>query len=140
MAVKKEEKKLTQKQKNIIYTSIFFAVVLTFFVMNNINGEPEQGPYPPGYKTGSESKMLSLADYQGKIVILDFWATWCGPCRRGIPDLIELKKKYKDKGLEIIGISVDEYSRNTKAQVVPFMKEYGINYPIVYADLNVIGM
>ena len=57
MAVKNvEKKKLTQKQKNIIYTSIFFAVVLTFFIINNTNGGPEQGPYPPGYKRNAESE------------------------------------------------------------------------------------
>ncbi|MBS3945024.1 MAG: TlpA family protein disulfide reductase, partial [Melioribacter sp.] len=67
-------------------------------------------------------------------VILDFWATWCPPCRKGIPDLVELKKKYASKGVEIIGISVDQ---ETKPDVVPFIKEYGINYPIVYGNTSV---
>ena len=77
---------------------------------------------------------IKLTDYKGKVVILDFWATWCPPCRKGIPDLIELQKNYKND-LVIIGISVDTDTRN---DVIPFMKQYGINYHIVYADNDVV--
>ncbi|RMD51002.1 MAG: TlpA family protein disulfide reductase, partial [Ignavibacteria bacterium] len=97
------------------------------FIMNNTNGEPEEGPLPPGYNpnhaTASkmapdfelptvDGKKLKLSDYKGKVVIIDFWATWCPPCRRGIPDLISIKKEYS-KNLEIIGISVDKITRAT---------------------------
>jgi thiol-disulfide isomerase/thioredoxin len=77
---------------------------------------------------------LKLSEYKGKIVVLDFWATWCGPCRKGIPDLIEIQKKYKDK-VAIIGISLDT---DTKSDVVPFIKRYGINYPVVYGNSEVV--
>ncbi|MFH1197995.1 MAG: TlpA disulfide reductase family protein [bacterium] len=139
------------KYKNWIYTGAFLVVVLVLFVVNNSESEPEQGPYPPNYIPASntepkiapdftlpthEGKELKLSDYKGKVVILDFWATWCPPCRRGIPDLIALKEQYKNKGLEVIGISIDEFSRDTKAEVVPFVKEYGINYPVVYGTID----
>lgn len=80
-------------------------------------------------------KTVKLSDHKNKIVILDFWATWCPPCRKGIPDLIKLQKKYKDQ-LVIIGISLDT---DTKKDVVPFAKNYGINYPVVYGNQEVVN-
>jgi len=79
-------------------------------------------------------KKVKLSDFKGKIIILDFWATWCPPCRAEIPGFIELYKKYKDKGVEIIGISLDE---GGVRDVVPFMKEFGINYHILIGNYKV---
>ena len=76
---------------------------------------------------------LSLSSYRGKIVIIDFWATWCGPCVSEIPGFIRLKSKYSPQGFEIIGISVDR----DRSAVVNFAKEKKINYPIVFADSRV---
>ena len=81
-----------------------------------------------------DGKIVKLSDYKGKIIIIDFWATWCPPCRRGIPDLVELQKEYK-KDLVVIGISLD--AAKTIKDVPGFIKEYGINYPIVYGDQQV---
>ena len=77
---------------------------------------------------------IKLSDHKGKIVIVDFWATWCPPCRRGIPDLIDIQKEYKND-VVIIGISLDT---QTKPDVVPFIKEFGINYPVAYATMEVV--
>jgi cytochrome c biogenesis protein CcmG/thiol:disulfide interchange protein DsbE len=131
-------KGLTKRQRSWMYTSVFFAIVLILFVINNINGEPEQGPYPPNYKAAS-AETLKLSDLKGKIVILDFWATWCPPCRKGIPDLIQIKKDWGEKDVEIVGISVDAITRGgrTANDVIPFMKSYGINYPIIKGNSQV---
>ena len=141
--LKTEEKKgfnlQNPKHRSYLYTGLFFAAVIFFFIINNTNGEPEEGPYPPNYNTVNASELVNLSDFRGKVVIIDFWATWCPPCRKGIPDLIEIKKEFNNKDVEIIGISLDDItSRGTsKADVPPFIKEYGINYPILVGDINV---
>ncbi len=71
---------------------------------------------------------ISLSNYSGKIVFLNFWATWCRPCKTEIPDFIEAYKQYKDKGMEIIGISVDRISQKS---VLKFAEKYKINYPVI---------
>jgi peroxiredoxin len=75
-----------------------------------------------------KGREISLSNYSGKVVFLNFWATWCGPCKAEIPDFIEAYKQYKDKGMEIIGISVDRISPKS---VLKFAEKYKINYPVV---------
>jgi len=70
---------------------------------------------------------ISLSDLSGKVTFLNVWATWCAPCKREIPDFIEAYEQYKDKGLEIIGISVDDISQS---KVLQFTEKYKINYPV----------
>src|SRR3989338_7970354 len=75
-------------------------------------------------------KEVSLSSFKGKVIILDFWATWCPPCREEIPDFIALQKEYGTKGLQVIGISVDK----DKDALVKFYKDNGMNYPVVLTD------
>jgi thiol-disulfide isomerase/thioredoxin len=70
---------------------------------------------------------VKLAEYKGKVVIVNFWATWCGPCKMEIPDFVKLYSQYKDKGLVIVGISIDD----SPEQLQTFMREFHMNYPVV---------
>jgi thiol-disulfide isomerase/thioredoxin len=83
--------------------------------------------------TDIEGKRLDLADYKGKVVVLNFWATWCGPCRIEIPGLMEMQNKYAHQGFSVIGISMDDES----GSVVEFYKEFGMNYPVAVGNQRI---
>src|SRR5258707_10938719 len=90
----------------------------------------------PEFKLDSiDGKPLTLASAHGKVVLLNFWATWCGPCRAEIPDLIELQQKYKDQ-LQIIGLTVDDDDVAFVKQVVARTR---INYPVAMTTPEVRG-
>jgi cytochrome c biogenesis protein CcmG/thiol:disulfide interchange protein DsbE len=76
-----------------------------------------------------DGKPLTLAGARGKVILLNFWATWCGPCRAEIPDLIELQAKYKEK-LQIIGLVVDD---DDAGEIRRFVQQTGINFPVALA-------
>jgi peroxiredoxin len=78
-----------------------------------------------------EGKAVSFAQFKGKVVVIDFWATWCGPCLTEIPGYIELQNKYGKDGLVIIGISLDSIKAK---EVAKFAKKKGMNYTLVMAD------
>ena len=82
---------------------------------------------PPFLVNDLDGGIISTADLHGKVVLVNFWATWCPPCREEIPELIELSSRYKDK-LQIIGVSMDDAPAS---EVRQFAKQIGINYPVV---------
>jgi peroxiredoxin len=87
-------------------------------------------PLAPDFELSDLSgNKVRLSEYRGKVVIIDFWATWCGPCRKGIPDFVELQEEYGTEDFAILGISVDE---GESPIVTEFARQYNINYPVLH--------
>ena len=75
-------------------------------------------------------KQVNLSSYRGRVVLLDFWATWCGPCREEVPHFVQLQNKYANQGLQIIGVSMDD----APDPVREFYRLFKMNYPVVMGD------
>jgi thiol-disulfide isomerase/thioredoxin len=94
-------------------------------------------PFAPKFSlTDISGQKLTLDDYKGKVILLDFWATWCGPCRIEIPGFVELQKRYRDQGLAVIGISMDDGPEPVK----DFYKQFNMNYPVAVGDEKLAEM
>lgn len=88
-------------------------------------------PLAPAFSlTDLSGRKLSLADNKGKVVMLDFWATWCGPCRIEIPGFVELQNRYREQGFVIIGVSMDDGPEPVRE----FYQQYKMNYPVAMGD------
>ncbi|MCC6414420.1 MAG: TlpA family protein disulfide reductase [Opitutaceae bacterium] len=93
-------------------------------------------PAPDWTLPDLDGRPVNSAQFAGKVVVVDFWATWCPPCREEIPGYIALQEKYGKDGLVIIGVSLD---RGGPAKVRDFAKKFGINYPLVMGDSEAIA-
>jgi len=80
-----------------------------------------------------DGKPLALTNYRGKVVLLDFWATWCTPCREEIPHFVELQEKYREQGLQVIGISMDDDAKPVRE----FYQKFRMNYPVALGTTQV---
>jgi cytochrome c biogenesis protein CcmG, thiol:disulfide interchange protein DsbE len=80
--------------------------------------------------TDIDGRKLTLSDYKGKVVLLDFWATWCTPCRAEIPHFVEMQNKYGPQGFQVVGISMDDDGKPVRE----FYQQYKMNYPVAVGD------
>ena len=92
---------------------------------------PVLGAAPKWNLKDVHGQPVSSEQFQGKVVVIDFWATWCGPCRMEIPGYVELQRKYGKDGLVIVGVSLDEAGPKV---VEDFVKKFGVNYQMVMSD------
>jgi peroxiredoxin len=84
--------------------------------------------------TNLAGQTVRLSDFKGKIVLLDFWATWCAPCQEEIPNFVQLQKQYAGRGFTVLGIALDD---DGAAVVKPLAQKLGVNYPLVIGDTQV---
>jgi thiol-disulfide isomerase/thioredoxin len=126
--------------KAIKITSLLAVAAVAVYVAllgSRATGEPSDTfadagkPAPAWTLTDLSGKVIHSGDLKGKVVVLDFWATWCGPCRMEIPGFIALQKQYGGQGLTVIGASVDE---GGAAVVKKFAGQIGVNYSVGVAD------
>jgi peroxiredoxin len=112
---------------------ILFIAAATVSGCENKASQVEGGVAPDFVLTDQEGKAQRLSEQRGKVVLIEFWATWCPPCGAAVPDLIALHAKYKERGLAVLAVSVDEDG----SALPPFIAEKGINYPVLHDDKNV---
>lgn len=85
---------------------------------------------PPFSRTGFDGKAVELAAFQGKVVLIDFWASWCAPCVIAIPHFRDLQTRLRGRGFRVIGIAMDESAADAKSAAI----RLGVNYPVVMGD------
>lgn len=94
----------------------------------------QSSPAPDFSLESLDGKTMRLSDFRGKAVLLNFWATWCGPCKVEMPWFVDLQNEYGSQGLQIVGVAMDDAS---KEDIAKFAKDMGVNYPILIGKESV---
>jgi thiol-disulfide isomerase/thioredoxin len=112
------------------------AIVAAGLFLRPVRAETVAPTPAPGWELKDvDGKPVNFSSFKGKVVVLDFWATWCPPCRSEIPGYVKLQEKYKDKGLVIIGVSLDQAGPDV---VKKFIGDFHLNYQVVMGDEAVV--
>jgi peroxiredoxin len=96
-----------------------------------VKPEKDRKPAPDFTLKDADGKTVKLSDYKGKVVLLDFFATWCGPCKIEIPWFMDFERKHKDRGFSVLGVSMDDEGWEV---VKPFLQGLGVNYRVVIGN------
>ncbi|MBU4314487.1 MAG: TlpA family protein disulfide reductase [Actinobacteria bacterium] len=115
-------------KRNFLITLMVF-IIISFFIFTGCKSS--YGDFTLMDLDGNE---ISLSDFNRKVLILNFWATWCPPCREEIPDFVEVYNEYESKDVQFIGVSNEDIST-----LKSFVEDYDISYPILIDDANIMG-
>ncbi|TFH08405.1 MAG: TlpA family protein disulfide reductase [Nitrosomonadales bacterium] len=139
---------MTTLGKTLLYIGVAaLAVTAGFFLQGTqTSSNPEPRAIVPTTNNGAnailssalpdlQGKRQSISQWRGKVLVVNFWATWCEPCRREMPEFIELQDELRDQGLLFIGIALDH-----KSKVIQFSKEIGVNYPILLGGIEAMAL
>jgi thiol-disulfide isomerase/thioredoxin len=125
-----------KREPLIIIVVVLVVSLMLFFGIRKSRRQSAQPQGPASVMTMApdftlqslEGKPVRLSDYRGKAVLLNFWATWCEPCKIEMPWIIDLQKKYASQGFQVLGVAMDDSGPD---EVAKFSKEIGVNYPVV---------
>jgi len=121
-----------------IARGLLIIIIASFLGCDTAGGIPA-GHEAPGFELKNlEGETVSLREHRGRIVVIDFWATWCPPCLTSIPEIVEVQEKYRDRGVTILGISVDPPGDLSEDDLRAFRRKMKMNYPILRADDRVV--
>jgi len=123
-------------RKVFLIAALILAAIAAFYFLRRGHEHPgmaaiKEHPFAPDFTLPQlDGPELRLSSFRGKVVLLDFWATWCVPCREETPHFVELQQKYADRGLQIIGISMDDGPEPVRG----FYRQFHMNYPVAMGN------
>ena len=128
-------------RKAVFVGTLAIVVLVGLYVLNrhrdmfpSLSVSSTEHPLAPEFSLPElTGKTLKVSDYRGKVVLLDFWATWCDPCREEIPHFVELQNKLGDQGFQIIGVSMDDGPEPVR----DFYRKFKMNYPVVMGNAQI---
>jgi thiol-disulfide isomerase/thioredoxin len=139
---------MTKSQQMLLYAGVAVLAVAAGFLLRGqlMSSNTQPGPDAAAAAKGAEvifaaslpdlqDKNQAISQWRGKVMVVNFWASWCEPCREEIPEFIELQKKFGEQGVVFVGIAVDQ-----KERAAAFSKQIGINYPVLVGDLSVMKL
>jgi len=121
------------KKLTTLFTSLTF-ILLALISINNAIDAAANDVAPDFTLTDLDGKTITLADFEGKVIFVNFWATWCPPCRQEIPGFVEVYEKYKDKGFVIVGVAVSDKEN----KVIDYVKENDMTYPCAMGTNQIV--
>lgn len=139
---------MTKLQQILLYTGIAILAVAAGFLLRGqlMSSDARSGADAAVAGRGAEAifaaslpdlqgESQAISQWRGKVMVVNFWASWCEPCRQEIPEFIELQERFRENGLIFIGIAVDQ-----KERAAAFSKEIGINYPVLVGDMKAMTL
>jgi peroxiredoxin len=134
---------MKSKKEPSLLERIAWSAAAVFLVLAAVSGcstgEADTAEAPDFTLEDLRGNSVTLSDYRGKVVLLDFWATWCPPCRRSIPEMVDLQERYGEEGLVILGVSLDDPARASDEFLREFKDANRMNYTVLRGNQAVVA-